>query len=41
MHPATASLAINAHIRDLERALRHESDSRPRRRLTWLRKSHS
>jgi hypothetical protein len=39
MHPATASITINAHIRDLQRAMHPDRSKRPRRRLAWLRKS--
>jgi len=40
MHPATASITISAHIRDLQRAIHPERSKRPRRRLAWIRKSH-
>lgn len=38
MHPATASITINAHVRDLQRAMHPEPGKRPRWRLSWLRK---
>ena len=38
MHPATASIIIRAHVRDLQRAMHPER--RLRRRLgAWIRKS--
>lgn len=40
MHPATASITINAHVRDLQRAMHPKRGKRPRRRRAWLRKSH-
>jgi hypothetical protein len=30
---------MNAHVRDLQRAMHPERGKRPRRRLAWLRKS--
>lgn len=38
MHPATASITLKAHIRDLQRAM-HPERKRQRRRLAWGRKS--
>jgi hypothetical protein len=38
MHPATANITINAHIRDLQRAMHPERSKRPRRRLARIRK---
>jgi hypothetical protein len=38
MHPSTATIVLNAHIRDLQRAIHPERSKRPRRRLTWIRK---
>ena len=31
MHPATASITINAHVRDLQRAMHPDRSKRPRR----------
>jgi hypothetical protein len=39
MHPATSSIIMNAHVRDLQRAMHPERSKRPRRRLAWIRKS--
>jgi hypothetical protein len=38
MHPSTANIVLNAHIRDLQRAMHPERNKRPRRRLAWIRK---
>ena len=38
MHPATAHITIEAHVRDLERALQPARGRRARRRLAWVRK---
>lgn len=38
MHPSTSSIVINAHIRDLQRALHPERSDRPHRLLAWIRK---
>jgi hypothetical protein len=39
MHPATASITMSAHVRDLERAM-HPERTKPRcRLLAWIRKS--
>ena len=38
MHPATASITINAHVRDLQRAMHPDRSKRPRRLPAWLRK---
>jgi hypothetical protein len=40
MHPATASITLKAHVRDLQRAIHPERSKRARRRLAWIRKSH-
>ena len=39
MHPATSSITIRAHVRDLQRAMHPERSKRPRRRLAWSRKN--
>lgn len=39
MHPATASIIIQAHVRDLERAIHPERSLRERLEA-WIRKSH-
>lgn len=38
MHPSTANIVFNAHVRDLQRAIRPERSKRPRRRLAWIRR---
>lgn len=38
MHPATATVTISAHVRDLQRLMHPESGTRRRRRLAWIRK---
>lgn len=39
MHPSTAKFTIDAHARDLQRLMHPAPKDRPRRRLTWIRKS--
>jgi hypothetical protein len=39
MHPKTANITINAHVRDLQRLMRPEPRDRARRPLAWIRKS--
>ncbi len=39
MHPATATVTISAHVRDLQRLMHPESGTRRRGRLAWIRKS--
>jgi hypothetical protein len=40
MHPALSSITINAHVRDLQRAMHPERTKRPRRpRLARIRQS--
>jgi hypothetical protein len=39
MHPATATVTINAHVRDLQRLMHPEPSPRRRGRLAWIRKS--
>ena len=39
MHPKTASITMEAHVRDLQRAMQPQRSRRPRRRLAWIRKS--
>jgi hypothetical protein len=38
MHPFTSRIIISAHVRDLQRTM-HPERKRPRRHLTWIRKS--
>jgi hypothetical protein len=40
MHPSTAKITVDAHVRDLHRLMHPTTRERPRRRLTWARKSH-
>ncbi len=39
MHPSTAKVTINAHVRDLGRLMHAGSRTRRRARLAWIRKS--
>lgn len=38
MHPATSSITMSAHIRDLQRMMHPERNKRLRRRLARIRK---
>jgi hypothetical protein len=41
MHPALSSMTINAHVRDLQRAMHPERPKRPRRpRVARIRRGH-
>jgi len=39
MHPLTSRIVINAYVRDLQRTMHPERTKRPRRHLSWIRKS--
>lgn len=40
MHPSTATIVLNAHIRDLQRAMHPERNRRRRLRVPRIRKGH-